>query len=94
MAEITSFEDDPMKVRERAVVTDQPYQFPAASVTALELVCAKDLIVGALSANRKRARQWRLLSYISAMLPRFLMDAVARLTFLNCGLDVRWLRDA
>jgi alpha-L-arabinofuranosidase len=41
MAEITSFEDDPMKVREKAVAMDQPYQFPAASVTALELVARK-----------------------------------------------------
>jgi DNA/RNA endonuclease YhcR with UshA esterase domain len=41
MAEITSFEDDPMKVREKAVPTDQPYQFPAASVTAFEFSARK-----------------------------------------------------
>jgi alpha-N-arabinofuranosidase len=41
MAEITSFEDDPMKVREKPVALDQPYQFPAASVTAIELIGRK-----------------------------------------------------
>jgi alpha-L-arabinofuranosidase len=37
LAEITSFENDPMKVREKAVAPAEPYAFPAASVTALEL---------------------------------------------------------
>lgn len=37
MAEITSFEDDPMKVREKPVNLAEPHVFPAASVTALEL---------------------------------------------------------
>ena len=36
-AEITAFENDPMPVREKAVVLSEPYVFPAASVTALEL---------------------------------------------------------
>jgi alpha-L-arabinofuranosidase len=38
LAEITSFDDDPMKMREEAIGGDGPYKFPAASVTALELV--------------------------------------------------------
>ena len=36
-AEITAFENDPMQVREKAVVLSEPYVFPAASITALEL---------------------------------------------------------
>ncbi len=36
-AEITAFENDPMQVREKAVDLSEPYIFPAASVTALEL---------------------------------------------------------
>ena len=36
-AEITSFENDPMQVREMAVGLAGAYTFPAASVTALEL---------------------------------------------------------
>ena len=36
-AEITAFENDPMQVREKAVALSEPYVFPAASVTALEL---------------------------------------------------------
>jgi alpha-L-arabinofuranosidase len=35
--EITSFDGDPMKMREKAITSNDPYQFPAASVTALEL---------------------------------------------------------
>ena len=33
----TVFENGPMQVREKAVVLSEPYVFPAASVTALEL---------------------------------------------------------
>jgi hypothetical protein len=35
-AEITSAEDDPMKVREVAVALDAAHSFPAASVTVVE----------------------------------------------------------
>ncbi len=40
-AEITAFENDPMPVREKAVVLSEPYVFPAASVTALELTARR-----------------------------------------------------
>jgi hypothetical protein len=37
MAELTSAKDDPITVRERALVIGEPLTFPAASVTAVEL---------------------------------------------------------
>ena len=40
-AEITAFENDPMQVREKAVALAEPYVFPAASVTALELTARR-----------------------------------------------------
>lgn len=38
MAEITSAKDDPMPVRERALDPAAPLVFPAASVTAVEVL--------------------------------------------------------
>jgi alpha-L-arabinofuranosidase len=37
MSEITSFDDDPMKVRERALLPTDAWTFPPASVTAVEV---------------------------------------------------------